>query len=166
MKDKARVENAEGAETRPLRWDGVGGLNRLTEQIIASAIEVHRHLGPGLLESAYEDLVVDDLVIVEIKAVEKFLPVHPAQLLTYLKATNKRLGLLINFQVPVLKNGIKRIANHYTDSPGRPSTSAPSAPTPEEQTEPRLLNNPPRISPRLCVSAGETRPHPNEGRPH
>lgn len=112
----------------------------LTEQIIGTAIEVHRALGPGLLESAYEeclchefrlrgipferqralqveyknikldcgyrlDLVVDDKVILEIKCVEHMLPVHEAQLLTYLKMTGKRVGLILNFNVPVLTHG-------------------------------------------------------------
>ncbi|HTC91841.1 MAG TPA: GxxExxY protein [Terriglobales bacterium] len=116
-----------------------------TAEIIAAAIEVHRHLGPGLLESAYEeclchelhlrnipfgrqiplpveykgvqldcsyriDLLVNEEVILELKAVEKILPVHEAQLLCYLRLMNKRIGLLINFCVPVLKDGIvKRI---------------------------------------------------------
>ncbi len=115
----------------------------LTNQIIGAAIEVHRHLGPGLLESAYEecmchefklrgilfkqqvplpveykgakidcsyrlDLVVDDSIIVEIKAVDAILPVHEAQLLTYLKLRGLRVGLLINFHEPVLKDGIRR----------------------------------------------------------
>lgn len=117
----------------------------LTDQVIAAAIEVHRELGPGLLESAYEqclchelhlrgltfrrqvelpvvykgtrldcgyciDLIVDEQVIVELKAVEKLLPVHEAQLMTYLRLTKLRVGLLINFNVPVLKEGIKRRA--------------------------------------------------------
>ena len=115
----------------------------LTRQIIGAAMEVHRQLGPGLLESAYEeclchelrlrgisfqrqldlpveykglkldcgyrlDLVVEDKVIVELKAVESILPVHEAQLLTYLRLTGKRVGLLINFNVPVLRRGIVR----------------------------------------------------------
>ena len=114
-----------------------------TDEIIAAAIEVHRHLGPGLLESAYEeclcrelqlrnvpfhrqiplpvdykgvkldcgyriDLLVNDEVILELKAIEKILPVHEAQLLSYLRLLNKRVGLLINFCVPVLKDGIVR----------------------------------------------------------
>ncbi|HEX5513015.1 MAG TPA: GxxExxY protein [Gammaproteobacteria bacterium] len=118
--------------------------SRLSGSIIAAAIDVHRHLGPGLLESAYEaalchelhrrdipfqrqqplpviykgpalecayrlDLVVAEKLIVEIKAVEQLLPIHKAQLLTYLKLSGKRLGLLINFQVPVLRDGIKRL---------------------------------------------------------
>ncbi len=115
----------------------------LTNQIIASAIEVHRYLGPGLLESAYEeclcheltlnkisfqrqvelpveykginldcgyriDLVVDTRVILELKCVEQVLPIHKAQLLTYMKLLKIRVGLLINFNVPVLKDGINR----------------------------------------------------------
>lgn len=121
-------------------------LNQITEKIIGCAIEVHRGLGPGLLESAYEeclcfelsqvgfeferqvplpviykgvkldcgyrmDLVVEKLVIIEIKAVEQVIPVHEAQLLSYLKLANKPLGLLMNFHVSVLKNGLKRIRN-------------------------------------------------------
>lgn len=121
--------------------------NEITEQIIGAAIEVHRALGPGLLESAYEeclahelelrglnfqrqvslpvvyksvrldcgycmDILVDNLIIVELKTVEKLLPIHDAQLLTYLKITGKKLGLLLNFNVPILKEGIKRIANN------------------------------------------------------
>ncbi len=116
----------------------------LTEQIIGAAIEVHRALGPGLLESAYEeclcvelglrgirfrsqvdlpvvykehrtatgyrlDLVVDDSVAVEIKAVERLLPLHEAQLLTYLRLSGIATGLLLNFNVPVLKDGIRRM---------------------------------------------------------
>jgi len=115
----------------------------LTDQIIAAAIEVHKALGPGLLESAYQlcmahesklrklsfeqqvnlkvnykgleldggyrlDFVYDHRVVVELKTVESVLPVHEAQLLTYLKLTGIRVGLLINFNVPVLKNGIYR----------------------------------------------------------
>jgi GxxExxY protein len=114
----------------------------LSEQIIGAAIEVHRALGPGLLESIYEnalchelslrditfnrqvivpltykghavgehrlDLLVGDKIIVEIKAVERFDPVHEAQLLGYLRAAGKREGLLINFNNVLLKNGIKR----------------------------------------------------------
>jgi GxxExxY protein len=115
----------------------------LTEQVIGAAIEVHRELGPGLLESAYEeclchelhlrnipfarqvavpvkykgisldcghrlDLVVDDSVVIELKCVDRVLPIHGAQLLTYLKLTGKRVGLILNFHVPVLKEGIVR----------------------------------------------------------
>ena len=125
------------------RDHGIAAMNHLTEQIIGCAIEVHRQLGPGLLESIYErallfelkalgvpaesqvlvpiiykgerlgehrmDIVVDGKVIVELKAVDRIEPVFEAQLLSYLKLTNQRLGLLINFNVPVLKNGIKRV---------------------------------------------------------
>lgn len=117
-----------------------------TEGIIAAAIEVHRALGPGLLESIYEeclaaelslrglpyerqravpleykgrrlgsdlrvDLLVNDRVVVELKAVEKILPIHAAQVVTYLRLTNKPYGLLINFHVPLLKEGIRRYLN-------------------------------------------------------
>lgn len=118
-------------------------LNSIREKIIGCAIEVHKNLGPGLLESMYEqvlcyelkvknisyqrqlpvqvkyneislgdyrlDLLVNEEVIVELKAVERTDPVFDAQLLTYLKITGKKLGLLINFNVPVLRNGMKRI---------------------------------------------------------
>ncbi|MGB9631862.1 MAG: GxxExxY protein [Chloroflexaceae bacterium] len=120
--------------------------DQLSGEIIGAAIDVHRALGPGLLESAYEaclgyelslrgiayarqvalpvvykgvtldcgyrlDLLVGDLVIVEIKAVEAIEPIHNAQLLTYLRLKGLWLGLLINFNVPVLKQGIKRLVN-------------------------------------------------------
>lgn len=123
-------------------------INRVTDKIIGCAIEVHRGLGPGLLESAYEeclcfefsqkglsftrqvslpvtykgvkldcgyrmDIVVEDLVIIEVKAVEKLIPIHDAQLLSYLKMHNKKVGLLLNFHVPVLKKGLKRIVNNF-----------------------------------------------------
>jgi GxxExxY protein len=112
----------------------------LTERVIGAAIEVHRALGPGLLESAYEeclchelhlrgigfqrqmplpveykgvkldcgyriDLLVEDAVVLEIKCVEHILPVHEAQLLTYLKMTGNRVGLILNFNVAVLARG-------------------------------------------------------------
>jgi GxxExxY protein len=138
--------------------------NALTDRIIAAAIEVHKHLGPGLLESAYEaclchelslmaipfqcqvslpvsykglhlacayklDLLVEDTIIVELKAVEEVAPVHHSQLLTYLKLANKRVGLLINFNVPVLKNGLKRIVNRYRGpAPGSQKNSAKTPP--------------------------------------
>jgi GxxExxY protein len=107
----------------------------LTDKIIGAAIEVHRIRGPGLLESAYQvcmehesqlrnipferlvklplnykgiDLVYDQRVIVELKALERIIPVHEAQLLTYMRLPGIRVGLLINFNVPVLKDGIYR----------------------------------------------------------
>ncbi len=129
-------------------------LNAITEDIIGAAMEVHRALGPGLLESAYEaclvyelvsrgrrveqqkpmpviykdvhldvgyrlDLMVDGKVIVELKAVEQLLPIHEAQLLSYLKLSGCRVGLLINFNVPVLKQGIRRFVNNFDDTPQR-----------------------------------------------
>ena len=123
-------------------------INKLTGQVIGAAIEVHKTLGPGLLESAYEeclcrelelelrdipferqkelpieykgakldcgyrlDIVVAGKLILELKACENLQPIHEAQLLTYLKLTGIKYGLLINFNVPVLKDGIRRIAN-------------------------------------------------------
>jgi GxxExxY protein len=118
----------------------------LSEKIIGCAIEVHKNLGPGLLESAYEeclcyeftregliferqksisiaykeiticnayriDLLVENSIIIEIKSVEAILPVHEAQLLTYLTLSGKKVGLLINFNEKILKNGLKRIVN-------------------------------------------------------
>jgi len=135
-------------------------INQVTEAIIGSAIEVPRALGPGLLESAYEeclcremdlrgipferqrplpveykglrwdcgyrlDLLVSDRVVVEIKAVESLLPVHEAQLLTYLKLGGWKVGLLINFNVPVLKQGIRRRVLGLKEE--RQEISAPSA---------------------------------------
>ena len=120
--------------------------NEISEKVIACAIRVHSALGPGLLESAYEeclyyeisklnlkveeqkalpliyeevkidvgyriDLMVENKLIVEVKAVESLSDIHLAQLLTYLKLSDCRLGLLINFNVVLLKYGIKRVAN-------------------------------------------------------
>ena len=120
-------------------------INEITSQIIGAAIEVHKQLDPGLLESTYEaclvyeprergfkvesqkmlpitykdvqldagyrlDLLVEDIVIVELKAVAKTLPVHQAQILSYLKLSGLKVGLLINFNVPLLKSGIKRFS--------------------------------------------------------
>ena len=118
-------------------------VNELTGKIIGSGIEVHRALGPGLLESIYEeclcyelhqqgikferqkelpihyknvrlnsgyriDLLVDNSLVIELKAVEYVLPVHKAQILSYMKLLNSKIGLLMNFNVPVLKDGITR----------------------------------------------------------
>ena len=129
--------------------------NQLTEKIIGCAIEVHKALGPGLLESAYEecfcyelsrnaisfsrqvplpvvykginldcgykiDVLVNDLVIIELKTVEKLLSIHDAQLLTYLKLYRSPLGLLMNFNVPVLKNGVKRFVNQFQETSASP----------------------------------------------
>jgi GxxExxY protein len=133
-------------------------LNAITEKIVGAAMEVHRALGPGLLESAYEaclafelrerslgvetqvslpviykgvkldcgyrlDLIVEGVVVVEVKAVEKLNSVHDAQLISYLKLGNWHVGLLLNFHSLVLKNGIRRLVNAFPDS----ATSAFSA---------------------------------------
>ena len=121
-------------------------LNKISGQVVDSAMEVHSALGPGLLESAYEgclkyeltsrglavacqcelpvtyksvsldfgyriDMIVEGAVVVELKAVDKVLPIHEAQLLSYLKLSRKRLGLLINFHTVHLRDGIKRMVN-------------------------------------------------------
>ncbi|HUU11325.1 MAG TPA: GxxExxY protein [Phycisphaerae bacterium] len=120
--------------------------NEITEAIIGAAMTVHRELGPGMLESAYEaclayelsqqghavqrqmelplkyrditlecgyrlDLLVDDSVVVEVKAAQALHPLHEAQVLSYLKMSGRRVGLLINFNVTLLKNGIRRVVN-------------------------------------------------------
>jgi GxxExxY protein len=122
--------------------------NNITGDILDSCIEVHKNLGPGLLESTYEtcllkefelrgikainqiklpieykgftldqdyriDILVENEFILELKSVETILPIHKAQLITYLKLANKRLGFLINFNVPLLKNGFQRVIQGY-----------------------------------------------------
>jgi GxxExxY protein len=122
--------------------------NQFSSEIISAAIEVHKQMGPGLLESVYEqcllyeleerglavksqvylpliykghqlkkefviDLIVENEIVVELKACEEVVPVHEVQLLTYLRLANKKLGLLINFNVPLLRNGIIRRINGY-----------------------------------------------------
>jgi hypothetical protein len=79
-------------------------MNALTRAVIGAAMEVHRRLGPGL-----DDLIIDGCLIVELKAVEQIALIHKAQLLTYLKITGLKLGLLLNFNVPALKDGVTRI---------------------------------------------------------
>jgi GxxExxY protein len=126
-------------------WGGIME-NALSKQVIGAAIEVHRHLGPGLLESAYEeclcreldlngfkferqkplpvnykgtqidcsyrlDILVEDSIILELKSVHKIEPIHQAQMMTYLKLANLKLGLLLNFNVPMMRDGIQRIVN-------------------------------------------------------
>jgi GxxExxY protein len=121
-------------------------LNKISGIILDSAIEVHKNLGPGLLESVYEECLMEELkfrginlenqkaipivykgkklnkdfridifveneIIVELKTVDKLAPIHEAQLLTYLKLTNRKLGILINFNEVLLKNGFKRLLN-------------------------------------------------------
>jgi GxxExxY protein len=131
------AKNAKGLQEPPQRAD------ELARQVIGAAVEVHRHLGPGFLESVYEealavelrlrkvsflrqhpvavlykgcrvgdarpDLLVDDELVVEIKAVERLAPVHTAQVISYLEALDIRLGLLLNFKVGLLKQGIQRV---------------------------------------------------------
>lgn len=133
-------------ESETLSLEYVNKLNSISGQVLDAAIEVHRNLGPGLLESIYEicllkelrsrglevksqlllpvyykgellekhytiDLLVEDLVMVEIKTVERNIPINKAQLMTYLKLSGKHLGLLINFNVPLLVKGFERILN-------------------------------------------------------
>ena len=125
-------------------------MNQLSSRIIGAAIEVHKNLGPGLLESAYEeclchelsiqgllfekqkplsidykgkkldcgyrlDIVVEKAVIIELKSCEKIEPIHKAQLLTYLKLSGLNLGLILNFNVPLMRDGIVRIVNELSE---------------------------------------------------
>lgn len=141
MSEETNHRGTEGTEVG--HTEGV--LAGLTSRIIGAAMEVHRVLGPGLLESAYEaclvwelterglrverqspvpvrykgidldcgyrlDLLVEDSVIVELKTVRTFDPIHTAQLLTYLRLTGHRVGLLLNFAAPTMKQGIKRVS--------------------------------------------------------
>src|SRR5215470_801780 len=113
-----RAEVAEGAEFNGSGRSYGSVENEITDRVIAAAIEVHRTLGAGLLESVYEECLcyelsrmglkfqrqLEDRVIVELKTVDDLAPVHHAQLLTYLRAADKPVGLLINFHVPVLRN--------------------------------------------------------------
>jgi GxxExxY protein len=142
-------QRRRGADLREVLGSGnnLESLNSLTERIIGCAIEVHKGIGPGLLESAYEeclcfelsqaglaferqvplpvaykgvnldcgyrlDLIVEGQIILEIKAVDRIIPIHEAQLLSYLRMLDKRVGLILNFHSAVLKNGIKRIVNN------------------------------------------------------
>jgi GxxExxY protein len=128
----------------------IKNMNQLSSKIIGAAIEVHKTLGPGLLESAYEeclchelsiqgllfekqkplsidykekkldcgyrlDIVVEKAVIVELKSCEKIEPIHKAQLLTYLRLSGLNLGLILNFNVPLMRDGIVRIVNEFSE---------------------------------------------------
>ena len=142
------IEDTEGREYIDVSSQLINAnLGHGRKEIIGAAIEVHKVLGPGLLESAYEeclcrelilknlfyqrqvpvpvdykgvrlecgyqlDVLVENKVVIEIKSLENLMPVHKKQLLTYLRLLDKRLGLLINFNVPVLKNGVKRVVNN------------------------------------------------------
>lgn len=136
-------------------------IETVATDIVDAAIKVHKALGPGLLESAYQqclahelrkrgrnvktevtvpilydgekidagyrlDMVIDDKVIIENKTVEALLPIHEAQLLTYLKLKDCKLGFLLNWNVKLMKDGIRRKANGMTDSPARPVYKKPS----------------------------------------
>jgi GxxExxY protein len=139
-----RTLNIHRGDAEARRFD------EISDVVIGACIDIHKNLGPGLLESAYEeclcyelsvrglsferqkalpvtykavkldcgyrlDLVVAGQVLVELKAVETVLPIHEAQVLTYLKLSNLPMGLLINFHVPILKQGLKRIVNSFPD---------------------------------------------------
>ena len=126
-------------------------INEISSKIIGAAIEVHKHLGPGLLESAYEeclchelelreikfdrqkklpveykgrkldcgyrlDFLVEDKIVLELKSCENIEPIHKAQLLTYLKLTELNLGLLLNFNVPYMRDGILRVVNNLRET--------------------------------------------------
>ena len=128
--------------------DETDELNRLSNEVIGAAIEVHRHLGPGLLESAYEsclnwelrqrglivelqvpvpihykellldegyriDFLVEGKLVLELKSIDKLLPIHTAQVLTYLKMTGLKMALLLNFNIELMRSGIKRIVNDF-----------------------------------------------------
>ena len=136
------MENRQGRQKRQVA-EPDAETDRLAQKVIGAAIEVHRALGPGFLESVYEqamgielgllgisferqvpvavaykghsigesrlDLLVEGRPVVELKAVDQFAPIHTAQVMSYLKATGHRLGLLINFNVVRLKDGVKRV---------------------------------------------------------
>jgi GxxExxY protein len=144
--------NRQDGKSAKFQEDGVmNKIDAIASEIVDAALKVHRELGPGLLESAYEvcmeheltkrgysverqkaqpvlydgilievgyriDLLVDDLIIIELKAVAELAPIHQAQLLTYLKLSHKSLGFLINFNVPLIKNGIRRVVNQFKES--------------------------------------------------
>ena len=133
--------NRQGAKVAKIEPDGL--VDAFARAVIGAAIEVHRHLGPGYLESVYEealaiefalrdipferqkpvpvnykshtvgqarvDILVGDSVVLELKALEILLPIHTAQVISYLKATRCAVGLLINFDVPALRDGIRRV---------------------------------------------------------
>jgi GxxExxY protein len=147
-KEIFNAENAVDAEKFKSKEKSREELNGISGRIIEFAIEVHKELGPGMLEKAYEvclvhelinngikaesqvllpihyqgivldagyriDLLIENLVIVELKAIDRLLPVHEAQLLSYLRMSNLRLGLLINFNNRLLRDGIRRVVNDF-----------------------------------------------------
>lgn len=134
-------------------------INDLTETVIGAAIEVHRNLGPGFIESTYHraleieleirdlvyesekpvaleykgrpigegrlDLLIDKKVVIELKAVDKIAPIHQAQVISYLKATKLQVGLLINFNTEVLRDGIKRVVLTQSNLPSSANPAPP-----------------------------------------
>ncbi len=141
MRGQKRTSNSDGTKM---------DLNKLSSKIISAAIEVHKELGPGLLESTYEeclyyelqlrdlgierqkplpitykgklldagyrlDMVIEKAIILELKACEKIESVHQAQLLTYLKLSGLKLGLLLNFNAPLMRDGITRLVNKFDE---------------------------------------------------
>jgi len=147
------LRGRQGKSFTALRAIGlIMDINELSSKIIGAAIEVHKKLGPGLLESVYEecichelslrgisferqkplpvvykgkkldcgyrlDIVVENAIILELKSCEKIEPIHRAQLLTYLKLSDLNLGLLLNFNTPVMRDGIVRIVNKLNEEP-------------------------------------------------
>jgi GxxExxY protein len=144
---KGKKKNLSALCVLAAKKEGQMDIEEVARQIVDAAIKVHRALGPGLLESAYQkclayelrqrglrvecevlqpviyedvridagyriDMLVEDCVIIENKTVEKLLPIHQAQLLTYLKLRDCRLGFLLNWNVPLMKQGIKRMVNN------------------------------------------------------
>ena len=139
---------------------GDGEFGKWSEIVIGACIEVHRHLGPGLLESAYEqclchelnvaripyerqkvlpvrykgielqpgyrlDLVVGSQLLVELKSVERLLPVHEAQVITYLKLSGLSVGLLVNFHATAIRHGLRRLTKNHRLLPGSPTPCDP-----------------------------------------
>jgi GxxExxY protein len=186
------VETAKRRDAETQRLDGI------THRIIGACMEVHKAVGPGLLESAYEalvvvalraaglkvsrritlpvefmgtkidagyriDLLIEDCVILELKAVEKLLPVHHAQLLTYLRLSRLSVGLLINFNAPVLKDGLHRVVNGFPDSSASRrlgvepfEADAPIA-SPDDAVQRAIPHRPPFLFVDRIVEQGEGR---------
>ena len=161
------MDDWNGTRVTESRIEIPDALNELSRDVIRCANEVHRRLGPGLLERIYEqafihelrlndiyvvqqtpisihykglelsgqklDLLIEDQIVVELKSVERIIDVHLAQLLSYMRAGNYPLGLLINFNVPLLRNGIhRRINSRGITIEHKPSPSASSGPLPNE----------------------------------
>jgi GxxExxY protein len=170
MTEEEKPQGAQGAQGTeenggilhkpdPRFWETAPEVNDLARRVVDAAVEVHRHLGPGYVESVYEnglvvelglrgvrferqvpfrvaykgrevgegrmDLLIESCVVVELKAVERFTDVHIAQVLSYLKATGSPLALLINFNVPVLLRGVKRLVRNRSSTTGSTTTADP-----------------------------------------